>query len=50
MFDTAENINQLKDYWAKPWLYFASSIIKDMIGNLAFQTKSTEKPVNSAPD
>ena len=48
MFDTTENINQLIDYRVKPWLYFASSIINDMIGNLAFQTESTEKRVNSA--
>ena len=50
MFDTSENINQLIDFFVKPWLYFASSIINDMIGNLAFQTESTEKRVNSARD
>ena len=46
-FHPTEIINQLIDNCVRPELYFASSIINNIIGNLAIKTESTQKRVNS---
>ena len=48
MFDPTEIINQLIGNCVRPGLFFASSIVNDLIGNLAIETESTGKWVKSA--
>ena len=48
MFDPTEIINQLIDNCVRPGLFFALSVINNVIGNMAIETESTGKRVNSA--
>ena len=49
MFDPTKIINQLIANCVRPALFFALSVINNLIGNLAIETESTGKRVKLGP-